>query len=143
MFALLILLPLAFAALALVIPWYQGRSWLLPAAGGAHLALAILLCSRRDPSAPVGIWVGLDALSVLVLLVTSVLFFFCSIYAVDYLRLRKESGQPGDGGVSADFFSAMTLAVTARHLGVSLVRGGGHHLCQRSDDLFQSQSPFH
>jgi hydrogenase-4 component F len=118
MFALLILLPLAFAALAFVIPSYQGRSWLLPVAGAAHLALAILLCSRRDPAAPAGTWVGLDALSVLVLLVTSLLFFACALYAVEYLKMRRDRGNRVIVPCLLVFLSAMTLAVTSRHLGV-------------------------
>jgi len=118
MFAVLILLPLALAALASVIPWYQGRSWLLPAAGGAHLALSILLCYRRSPAAPTDAWIGLDALSALVLLVTSLLFFGCALYAVEYLKMRRDWGNRVIVPCLLIFLSSMTLAVMARHLGV-------------------------
>lgn len=118
MFAVLILLPLALAALAYVLPWYQARSWLLPIAGGANLTLAFLLCLQRDLPRPPEAWIGLDALSALVLLVTSLLFFGCALYAVQYLSMRRDRGNRVIVPCLLIFLSAMSLAVTARHLGI-------------------------
>ena len=117
MLGTLILCPLVLAIVALVIPWYRVRSWLLPLAGGVHLAGAIFLWLKPQPSQGWN-WLGLDALSILVLLVTSLLFFACSWYAVDYLDLRRDRGNRVMVPCLLIFLAAMTLAVTARHLGV-------------------------
>ncbi len=116
MLELLILFPLAAAALSLVVPWYQGRSWLLPATSALHLLLSVLLAMGRFPAE--GNWVGLDALSRLVLVVTSLLFFGCALYAVGYLDLRRDRGNKTMVPCLLIFLSAMTLAVLARHFGL-------------------------
>ncbi len=67
------------------------RSWLLPLAGALHLLLVVLALGHAADAAP-GAWVGLDPLSRLVLLVTSLLFLGCAFYAVDYLEMRRDRG---------------------------------------------------
>ncbi len=116
MLLLLILLPLAAALLAMVLPWHQGRSWLLPISGGLHLLLAGVLVAV--PATGFGPWIGLDALSRLVLIVTSLLYFGCAIYAVGYLDLRRDRGNRVIVPCLLVFLSAMTLAISARHLGL-------------------------
>jgi len=116
MLLLLILLPLAAALLAMVLPWHQGRSWLLPLSGGLHLLLAGFLVAA--PAAGFGPWIGLDALSRLVLIVTSLLYFGCALYAVGYLDLRRDRGNRVIVPCLLVFLSAMTLAISARHLGL-------------------------
>jgi hydrogenase-4 component F len=119
MLAALILFPLFFAALAFLLPWYQGRSWMLPLAGTLHLLLASFLVARQAPVAAPGAWIGLDSLSKLVLLVTSLLFFCCSFYAVEYLKLHRARGNKVMAPCLLIFLSAMTLSVVSRHLGLS------------------------
>ncbi|MDT8440261.1 MAG: proton-conducting transporter membrane subunit [Desulfuromonadales bacterium] len=116
MLALLIVIPLVAAAASSLIPWYQVRSWLVPAVSAPHLLLAILLAGGVLPAS--GVWIGLDALSSLVLVVTSLLFFGCSLYAVAYLDLRRDRGNQVMVPCLLVFLSAMTLAVAARHLGL-------------------------
>jgi len=116
MIAFLIILPLLAAAASTLIPWYQARSWVLPIASTAHLLLSLLLALGYLPAE--GVWLGLDALSRLVLAVTSLLFFGCSIYAVGYLDLRRDRGNKVMVPCLLIFLSAMTLAVAARHLGL-------------------------
>lgn len=118
MLAVLIVFPLVLALLAILLPWYQGRSWLLPLAGAVHLLLAALLAAGADHASSTRAWVGLDPLSTLVLLVTSLLFLGCALYAVDYLDLRRDRGNRVMVPCLLIFLSAMTLAVTARHLGL-------------------------
>ncbi|MFA5516347.1 MAG: proton-conducting transporter membrane subunit [Desulfuromonadales bacterium] len=118
MLAVLILFPLALAALANLLPWYRGRSWLLPLAGALHLALAGMLVVHPGSAAAAGAWIGLDALSRLVLLVASLLFFGCALYATEYLNLRRDRGNTVMVPCLLVFLSAMTLAIVARHLGV-------------------------
>ncbi|ALC15915.1 Ech hydrogenase-like complex, HyfF-like integral membrane subunit [Desulfuromonas soudanensis] len=118
MLAALILFPLFFAALAFLLPWYQGRSWMLPLAGTLHLLLASFLVVGQSPVAAPGAWIGLDSLSKIVLLATSLLFCSCAFYAVDYLKLHRARGNKVMAPCLLIFLSAMTLAVVARHLGV-------------------------
>ena len=65
-----------------------------------------------------GAWIGLDALSRLVLLVTSPLYLGCGLYAVDYLNLRRDRGNRVIVPCLLVFLSTMTLAIVSRHLGV-------------------------
>lgn len=116
MLVVLIVFPLIIAAISLVLPWYQVRSWLLPFASGLHLLLSVLLCLGHFPID--SSWIGLDALSRLVLVVTSLLFFACGVYAVGYLNLRRDRGNKIMVPCLLVFLSAMTLAVVARHMGV-------------------------
>src|SRR5919204_2136992 len=85
----LVLLPLAFAALAAALPSQRVRPWLLPVAAAGHLALTLLALARPDVQA-VGGWLKLDDLGRLVLALISVLFFACALYAPGYLALRPE-----------------------------------------------------
>lgn len=116
MLVILIISPLIFAAISLALPWYQARSWLLPVVGGGHLLLSILLVLGFFPIE--NNWIGLDALSRLVLVVTSLLFCACGLYAVGYLALRHDRGNKVMVPCLLVFLSAMTLAVVARHMGL-------------------------
>jgi hydrogenase-4 component F len=116
MLTLLILFPLAAAALALLLPWHRGRSWLLAVSGGLHLLLTGILVSASGVWP--GPWIGIDPLSRVVLPVTSLLFFGCSVYAVGYLGLRRDRGNRVIVACLLVFLSAMTLAIAARHLGL-------------------------
>lgn len=112
----LILFPLLLAGVSCVLPWYQGRSWLLPAAGIVHLLLTMQLLVAG--TAPIGAWIGADALGLLVLAVSSLLFFCCSLYAVGYLSFRLDRGNRVIVPCLLIFLSALTLAAVARHLGL-------------------------
>lgn len=116
MLVFLIVFPLIIALCSLVIPWYQVRSWLLPIVSAVHLLLSVILVLGYFPVN--GDWIGLDALSQLVLVVTSVLFFGCAIYAVGYLDLRRDRGNKTMVPCLLIFLAVMTLAIAARHLGL-------------------------
>ncbi len=116
MLLLLILIPLAAALLSLMLPWYQGRSWLLPISGVLHLLISGLTVSGAENVS--NLWIGLDALSSLILIVTSLLYFGCAVYSVGYLNLRRDRGNKTIVPCLLVFLSAMTLAISARHLGL-------------------------
>jgi len=116
MLLLLILFPLAMAGLSMLLPWHQGRSWLLPVSGGLHLLLSIFCVTNSG--VVLNSWIGLDALSRLVLIVVSLLYFGCAIYAVGYLDLRRDRGNKGIVPCLLIFLAAMTLAISARHFGL-------------------------
>ncbi|MBN2646082.1 MAG: hydrogenase [Desulfuromonadaceae bacterium] len=112
----LILLPLVAALLAVVAPWHQARSLLLVVGSAGHLLMTgVLLAQPAVVGTP---WLGLDALSRLVLLVTSLLFFGCAFYAVGYLEYHRVRGNRVMVPCLLVFLSAMTLAVLARHFGL-------------------------
>ncbi len=117
MMSLLLLAPLALALLSLALPFHTARSWLLPLGGGINLLLALRL--TLHPAASSGRqWLLLDPLGSLVLVVVSLLFFCCALYAVGYLELRRTWGNRLLVPCLLVFLSAMTLATTARHLGL-------------------------
>lgn len=116
MLLLLILFPLVAALLSLLFPWHQGRSWLLAVSGGLHLLLAGFVVA--DGHLAPNPWIGLDALSRLVLIVTSLLYFGCALYAVAYFAQRRDRGNEVIVPCLLAFLSMMTLAITSRHLGL-------------------------
>lgn len=116
MLIFLIIFPLVLGVLALLIPSERLRCWLLPLAGGVHLFGVAFTASQALPSG--NLWVGLDPLSLLVLLVSSILYFACSVYAVGYLQLRSDRGTRNIVACLLLFLSALTLAASARHLGL-------------------------
>lgn len=116
MLTLLIFFPLPAAVLSYLLPWYQGRSWVLAVTGVAHLGLSVYLVMQ--PSVILDPWLGLDALSRLVLVVTSLLYCGCALYAVGYLNLRRDRGNRVIIPCLLIFLAAMTLAISARHLGL-------------------------
>jgi hydrogenase-4 component F len=114
---LLILLPLAGAALAAAWPDNRTRPWLLPIVGGVHTGLTCWLLFNPPAVAP-GAWLAFDPLARAVLPAVSLLFLGCAAYGLPYLRVRAER--------SNRVFVAMLLAVLgllsaghqARHLGL-------------------------
>jgi hydrogenase-4 component F len=116
MIAALILLPLLLAPAAFAVPSDRLRPWLLPLAGSCHLALALMLIVSGESDT--GVWLAADPLGRLVLVVSSLLFFGCSIYAVGYLSYRMDRGNRIIVPCLLVFLSAMTLAALARHLGL-------------------------
>jgi len=114
---LLIFVPLAGAALAVVWPQDRTRPWLLPGFGLIHTLLAFWMMAHPTPVAP-GAWLAFDPLARAVLPAVSLLFLVCAAYGVSYLRIRAER--------SNRVFVAMLLAVLgllsaghqARHLGL-------------------------
>src|SRR4051794_23192774 len=119
MIYLLILLPLAMAALTFAWPSDRSRPWLLPAGGLLHLVLSFTAVFGRDADGPIsglGGWLLLDPLGKLVLCFLSVLFFLCALYAPGYLAQR---GDRANRVFCANLFGGqamMTLVILSHHL---------------------------
>jgi hydrogenase-4 component F len=114
---LLVLVPLAAAAVAAVWPDNRTRPWLLPCGGLAHAVLAFWLLIA-PPAEPFHAWFGFDPLARAVLPAVSLLFLGCSAYGIPYLQLRTE--RPNRVFV-AGFLCALGLLSAghmARHLGL-------------------------
>src|SRR5438876_2115401 len=121
---LLILFPLAMAALTLALPSNRWRPLLLPVGGSGNLVLvfaAILQAGEGLVVSGLDGWLLLDPLGKVVLGFLSVLFFLCSLYAPSYLALRAD--RP-NRVFCANFFAAvatMTLVTLSHHLGLMWV----------------------
>ncbi|MHB1311280.1 MAG: complex I subunit 5 family protein [Gemmatimonadaceae bacterium] len=113
----LILVPLAGAVLAWAWPSDRSRPWLLPAVGTVHVILAFWLLVQ-PPVVAATAWLGFDAVARAVLPVVSLLFFACSLYAVTYLRVRRERGNRVFVAVLLAMMGLLSAGHQARHLGV-------------------------
>jgi hydrogenase-4 component F len=121
MLYLLILFPLAMAAVTFAAPSNRWRPWLLPAGGLGQLALAVAAIARPAAlSGPYG-WLVLDPLGKVFLGFLCALFFLCSLYAPGYLALRAD--RP-NRVFCANLFASlamMTLVSLSHNLGLTWV----------------------
>jgi len=114
---LLIFVPLAGAVVAALWRSDRSRPLLLPVVGGVHLVLSFWLLVRPPVVAP-GAWLGFDAVARAVLPAVSLLFFACSVYAVTYLRIRRERGNRVFVAVLLAVMGMLSAGHQARHLGL-------------------------
>jgi hydrogenase-4 component F len=117
----MILLPILLAGLAAAIPSNRLRPWILPAAAACHLGMTIFVLMNPGLPSGGGSWLDLDPPGKLVLLVVSVLFFFCSIYCVGYLRYRRERSNRVFVACLLAFLGVMSLVAWSQHLGLMWV----------------------
>ena len=113
----LILLPLAGAILAWLIPSNRVRPLVIPFVGLAHLGLVGISIDGRDQLAG-NDWLRLDPLGAIVLVSVSVLFVVCAWYAVDYLRFRHDRDNRILSLGMLACLSAMSLVCLCQHLGL-------------------------
>jgi len=113
----LVLVPLAFAAVAFATPGARVRPWLLPAAGATQLGVVALELLGRGAGtgAP---WLELDPIGRLVTAYLAVLFFWCAAYAPGYLAFRSERPNRIFCSVMLVFFAMMNLIASVQHLGL-------------------------
>ncbi len=114
---LLIIVPLAGAALAALWPGNRTRPWFLPVFGFAHVVMTFCLFVNPPVIAP-NAWLGFDPLARAVLPAVSLLFLVCAVYGVTYLRIRSE--RPNRVFVSAllAILGLLSAGHQARHLGL-------------------------
>jgi hydrogenase-4 component F len=100
----------------------------------AHFALSGTVCFA-EPANEIGHWIGLDALSAVFLLLTSLLFLLVTIYALGYVarepatmhadfedgRLFKNEPESVFTGCLLFLLSAMTVAILSRHIALQWV----------------------
>lgn len=113
----IILLPLAAALAAALLPSGRLRPWLIPPAAFAHLFL--VWQATRSPW-PTGdnTMLGLDPIGALILFVVSLLFAASSLYALGYLRSHPDWDNRIFVSCLLVFLSAMSMAAASRHLGL-------------------------
>jgi hydrogenase-4 component F len=111
------LFPLLIAAVALVVPWNRWRPYLLPLLGTGHLVLTVLILALPGWNVNYD-WVVLDGLGKLIILCVSVLFFFCSIYAVGYLHYWKDKANRIFVACFSGLLGLLSLVIMSHHLGL-------------------------
>ncbi len=114
---LFVTLPLLGALIAWLIPDNRWRPLVLPVFALPHLAMTIRMVADTPPASPDG-WILLDPLGKLVLISVSSLFAVCAVYAVGYLRFRRERSNRILCVALLVCLSAMTLETVAQNLGL-------------------------
>lgn len=112
------LLPALAAALTALARSPRVTRWrvgLLVGTAAVHLALTATLWAGPPESAIHG-WFGDDALGLIVLTLTSVLFFATAIYTVGYLRLATPRGGRVFAAGLLGFLAATTVVALSQHL---------------------------
>lgn len=122
MLYVLVLFPLAMAAVCFAVPSNRWRPKLLPLGAAIQLALVYreLFASPVALTDPSG-WLRLDALDQLVLGFQSVLFLLCAWYAPGYLALRPERPNRVFCACLFAVLGTMTLVCLSHHLGLMWV----------------------
>ena len=116
----LVLVPFAFALLAMVLRSDAWRRRLLPVAGATHLAMTAFALTLPDHAGPEA-WLRLDALGRLVLGFCSVLYFFTSLYAPGYLASHPEKPTRIFSACFLAFMGSLSLVAESHHLGLMWV----------------------
>jgi hydrogenase-4 component F len=116
----LVLVPLALAALAFATPWPRTRPWLVFVGGLSHATLTAVAIAHAWPAA-LGGWLVLDPLGKLVLGVVSLLYLLCSIYVPGYLAHRVDRRTRVFCAALLAFLAMMSLVTLSHHLGLMWV----------------------
>ncbi len=121
MTAALILFPLFMAATAFMIPSNRLRPLILPATAIPHFSLIVTLLGDADLSSGTGSLLLLDPAGKTVITVVSLLFSFCSFYAV--ATSDTDCSVPTVSSCSAwpYFPGIMSLVCLSQHLGLTWV----------------------
>lgn len=113
----LVLLPLAGALIAWIIPDNRIRPMVLPLVGTIHTVLSFMLVYSA-PSASAGGWIWLDPLGKIVLLCITLLFLICAWYAVGYLSYRQDRQNRVLCMCLQVCLFAMSMVAITQHLGL-------------------------
>jgi hydrogenase-4 component F len=112
--------PLVMAGLSFAITSNRWRPALLPVTGFVHFTLTLWALAFPDTVAS-GDWLFLDPPGRVVLLLVSAIYFLCSIYAIGYLRLRKDQPNQVLCSCLQALLGTMSLVIWSHHLGLMWV----------------------
>jgi hydrogenase-4 component F len=116
---LLILFPLAMAALTFAAAADRWRPRLLLLGALGHLVLTLVAVFQdAGPVSGLGGWLLLDPLGTVTLGLQSVLFFLCSLYVPAYLAVRPDSPNRVFCASLLAVLALMTLVSLSHHLGL-------------------------
>jgi hydrogenase-4 component F len=115
-----IAVPLALAAVALLVPSNRRRPLVLLAGALLHAAGVAALFASPPPARP-GAWLAFDPLAKVTLLTTTALFVAAAIYAQGYLARRDDRDNRVFVGGLLFLIATMTTVALSHHLGLSWV----------------------
>jgi len=129
----LVIFPVITGILSLFISSERLRRNLLLVVAFIHLFISIVLC-KGEAGALNGVWLGLDSLSRMFLIITSLLFTGSAIYSMVYLDKHPHFNGPAISGLRMPgnsnaifaacmqfFLAAMTLSVLSMHFGLQWI----------------------
>ncbi|HNS21182.1 MAG TPA: proton-conducting transporter membrane subunit [Sedimentisphaerales bacterium] len=130
----IILLPAAAGVASFLIRSHRFRRVVWVATAATHLAMSIAAAMPPE-AATLGNWIGLDCLSAVFLVLTSLLFLGASIYGIGYVAREPVAPQPDleDGSLFRNepesvftggillLLATMSLAILSRHLALQWV----------------------
>src|SRR5581483_5536855 len=117
----LIALPLLFAALVFATPQARLRPWLMFVGAAAHLVLTAQAVFGTAEITAIENWLRLDPPGKVVLLLVSVLFFACALFAPGYLAQRPERSNRVLCACMLLSLGMMTVIALSHHLGLMWV----------------------
>jgi hydrogenase-4 component F len=131
---LIILLPAAAGIASYFIRRHRTRRLLWGTTAAAHLVLSLAAALPATP-APLHYWIGIDALSAIFLVLTSLLFLGATVYGIGYVAREPVAAQLDavDGGLFQNepesvftggmllLLATMSLAILSRHLALQWV----------------------
>ncbi|HTR55950.1 MAG TPA: proton-conducting transporter membrane subunit [Kofleriaceae bacterium] len=116
----LVLVPIAFALAALLVPGARGRAWLVPAGAVVHAALAAYAAIEPPPAMFEG-WLDMGPLGRVILPLISAQFLACAFYVPGYLALRAERANRVFCACLLALLASMSLVTVSHHLGLMWV----------------------
>jgi hydrogenase-4 component F len=117
---LLVLFPLAMAALTFALPSDRWRLWFLPGGAAGQLVLALGALQTENCTALHG-WLALDPPGRVFVGFISVFFFICSLYVPGYLAHSAGKSNRVFCANLYVFLAMMTLVTLSQHLGLMWV----------------------
>jgi hydrogenase-4 component F len=117
---LLILVPLALAAVAYAVPSDRYRPWLMPIGALGHLLL-VVAALQASPQPALGNWLVLDPLGKVFLGFVSLLFSLCALYTARYVTMGHARSNRVFCACFLLSLSMITLVVLCHHLGLMWV----------------------
>jgi len=116
-YLLLVGVPVVVGLLALAVRSDERRPWLLPFGCTIH-ASVVAACWRRLPEPAWDGWFAVDGLSLLVLSLASAMLLVCSVYCLEYLRLRHDRPNRLFTACLSFVLGAVSLVCVSRHMGL-------------------------
>ncbi|MBK8594283.1 MAG: hydrogenase [Holophagales bacterium] len=113
----LVLLPLAGAVAAALVPSQRVRPLVVPAVAVLHAALFTTILAGGVSSGR-GVWLRLDPLATVILGTVTVLFLLVAFYVPGYLELRPDRDNRIFCAVLLFFLAMTSLLALAQHLGL-------------------------
>jgi hydrogenase-4 component F len=118
--AALVLVPIALAACALLVPAPRVRAWLVPASAVIHAALTLMI--ELSPPPPLfDRWLAIGPLGRVIVAILSGQYLVCSFYVPGYLAARPERPNRMFCACLIALAGTMSLVVVSHHLGLMWV----------------------